>query len=107
MPYGQITISQGGVELWGGEEDGKDLYIRCLAGFGTQEIELMDASAYVGLRITIRRMGSQTVYLNPDGDHPGQMIEGSTNTYSMTASRVTIQAVALGPTTHSWEIVAE
>jgi len=104
MAHGQIDVSFGGIELWGGEEDGKDLYIRCLPNFGTQEIELMDASAYKGLRITIRRMGSQTVYLNPDGDHPGQMIEGSTSTYTMTAARVTIQAVG---SPNGWEIVAD
>ena len=39
MAHGQIDITNGGVELWGGEQDGKDLYIRCLAGFGSQEIE--------------------------------------------------------------------
>jgi hypothetical protein len=107
MAHGQIIVTQGGVELWGGEEDGKDLYIRCLAGMGNQEIELMDASAYLGLRITIRKFGRQTVYLNPDGDNPTQTIEGKTTTYTLPGTRVTIQAVYFGGTSYGWEVVAD
>jgi len=107
MAHGQITMSLGSLELWGGEEDGKDLYIRCLAGFGNQEIELMDASAYLGLRITVRKFGSQSVYLNVDGDNNTQTIEGSSGTYTLPSSRLTIQAVWFGGSSYGWEVVAD
>ena len=106
--YGKIDVYQGGVELWGDEEAD---YIRCAPiGLGSLEVELPDAEEFVGRHYTIRHLGSTTnVLVNPDGDHPGQTIEGSTNTYTIApGGRITLQAIhyGYGSTQYGWEIVA-
>jgi hypothetical protein len=105
--HGQLGVSSS-VELSDDWDGGRDLYIRCIPSLGLllTEITLMDASTCVGLRITIRNLGTQKVYLNPK-DGTSQSIEGSAGTFTLPAPRVTIQAVHLGGTEYGWEIVAQ
>ncbi|HEU0300586.1 MAG TPA: hypothetical protein VFR37_14045 [Longimicrobium sp.] len=101
ITYGQLTVTQGGADLTLSVADELD-YIRCLAGMGNQEIALPDASEVVGRRYTIRKLGTQTVYVNAVS---GQTIEGSTATYTLPAEPTTFQAIHFGGTSYGWERV--
>jgi len=102
ITYAQLTVTQGGADLTLSVEDEID-YIRCLAGQGTQVIDLPDASEVVGRRYTIGKLGSQTVYVNAVS---GQTVEGSTATYTMPDARATFQAIYFGGSSYGWERVS-
>lgn len=101
ITYGQLTVTQGGADLTLSTEDEFE-YIRCLGGQGNQVIDLPDASEVLGRRYTIRKLGTQTVYVNAVS---GQSVEGSYTTYTMPDDRATFQAVYFGGTSYGWERV--